>query len=497
MTWHSALPVLVILSSLVPGIVIFGLEEPRRQIRTSLNIAAALTKLALVTIIVVGVLHGQSFQTRIPFLPGADLLLRADSFALLFASLSTVLWLITTIYAVGYLEASMQRSRFFGFFSLSVTSTMGIAMAGNLLTFFLFYELLTLSTYPLVVHYGTPAALRAGTIYLRYTFFGGALLLIGTAALYALAGSIDFTEGGVLRPLASTSSPGMLVAIFVLLIGGLAVKAAVVPLHGWLPAAMVAPAPVSALLHAVAVVKAGAFGITRVIYEVYGIRVAAGLGVMRPLAVLAAVTIIYGSLKALGQHDLKRRLAYSTVSQISFIVLGAAVVGTVSTIGAVVHLVHQGLMKITLFFCAGNLAEELRLHRISDLRGVGSRMPWTMGAFTLAALGMIGVPPTAGFVSKWYLGAGAIQTGESWVIGVLIVSSLLNAAYFLPIIYAAWFRQPAVPWPERGGQAEVSLSLLIPAVVTAALSLAVGLFAGAAYSPLGWAKLVSAREFSP
>lgn len=200
---------------------------------------------------------------------------------------------------------------------------------------------------------------------------------------------------------------------------------------------------------------------------------------------------------ALRQKDLKQRLAYSTVSQVSYIILGVATGGTLSTIGGLVHLVHQGLMKITLFFCAGNLAEELQLHKVSELRGVGARMPWTMGAFTLAALGMIGVPPTAGFVSKWYLGAGAIETGESWVLGVLIVSSLLNAAYFLPIIYDTWFRQPAAPWPERGGQAEVSLSLLLPSLVTAALSLAVGLFAGAAYSPLGWAKLISAREFNP
>lgn len=495
MTWYSVLPVLVILSSLVPGVVIFGLEEPRRRLRTALNIGAALTKLGFVMVIVVGVLHGHSFQTRIPFLPGADLLLRADSFALLFVSLSTVLWLVTTIYAVGYLEDSPQRSRFFGFFSLSVTSTMGIAMAGNLLTFFVFYELLTLSTYPLVVHDGTPAALRAGTTYLRYTFFGGALLLAGTAALYALAGTIDFTEGGVLRPLVSESSRGMLVAIFALLIAGLAVKAAIVPLHGWLPTAMVAPAPVSALLHAVAVVKAGAFGITRVIYEVYGIRVAAGLGVMKPLAVLAAVTIVYGSLKALAQHDLKRRLAYSTVSQISYIVLGAAVVGTVSTIGAVVHLVHQGLMKITLFFCAGNLDHELRVRDVRDMRGVARRMPLTMLAFTLASFGMIGIPPLAGFVTKWYLGAGALEAHVPWVIAVLLGSSLLNAAYLLPIVYDAWFRTARRDWPARTRGREIDPWLLRPTLAAAALSIAAGLFAGASISPLGFAIRIARGEF--
>jgi multicomponent Na+:H+ antiporter subunit D len=473
--------------------IIFLLAEEWHRTRTALNLGAAITKLMLTAVMAYGVAQGRRYETRFSFVPGADLLLRADALGLLFITLSAALWLVTTIYAVGYLEGSPHRSRFFGFFSISVASTMGIALAGNLLTFFVFYEMLTLSTYPLVVHRGTPQALRAGNRYLAYTFFGGVLLLAGVAWLYVLGGSIEFAAGGALGQLTPEHDVSLSL-VFVLLIAGLGVKAALVPLHAWLPVAMIAPAPVSALLHAVAVVKAGAFGIIRVVYEVYGIRFAHQLGLIAPLAMLAATTIIYGSLMALRQKDLKRRLAYSTVSQVSYIILGVATGGSLSTIGG---LVHQGLMKITLFFCAGNLAEELQLHKVSDLRGVGARMPWTMGAFTLAALGMIGLPPTAGFVSKWYLGAGAIETGESWVIGVLIVSSLLNAAYFLPIIYDTWFRQPAVPWPARGGRAEVSLALLSPAVVTAALSLAVGLFAGAAYSPLGWAKLISAREFSP
>ncbi|HVK86806.1 MAG TPA: proton-conducting transporter membrane subunit [Kofleriaceae bacterium] len=496
MTWSSALPVLVILSSLGPGLVIFGLAEHRTRERTALNVAAALTKLGLVGIILVGVLRGEQFQARIPFVPGADLLLRVDSFALLFVSLSTVLWLVTTIYAVGYLEGSTQRSRFFGFFSLSVSATMGIAMAGNLLTFFVFYELLTIATYPLVVHEGTPAALRAGTTYLRYTFFGGALLLVGTAALYVTVGSIDFVDGGVLRSAAESSSRATLVFIFVLLLAGLSVKAAVVPFHGWLPAAMVAPAPVSALLHAVAVVKAGAFGITRVIYEVYGIRVAARLGLMRPVVVIAAVTIIYGSLKALAQHDLKRRLAYSTVSQVSYIVLGTALVGTISTVGAVVHLVHQGLMKVTLFFCAGNLAHELHIHDVREMRGVARRMPLTMLAFTLASLGMIGIPPLAGFITKWYLGAGALEAHAPWVIVVLLASSLLNAAYLLPIVYDAWFREPRTEWPGRTGGREIDGWLLGPTLTAAALALAAGVFAGTSLSPLGWAIRIAREEFT-
>jgi multicomponent Na+:H+ antiporter subunit D len=495
MTLGALLPLGVILSSLLPGIAIFLLAESRHRTRTVLNLAVAIIKLVLIAVIARGVLRGEVFETRLPFVPGADLLLRADSFSLLFVTLSAVLWLVTTVYAVGYLEGSPHRSRFFGFFSVCVAATMGVALAGNLVTFFVFYELLTLTTYPLVVHRGTPEALRAGDRYLRYTIGGGVVLLAGIASLYALVGSFEFTEGGAIG--GAGDRRALLVLVFALLIGGLGVKAALVPLHAWLPAAMVAPAPVSALLHAVAVVKAGAFGITRVVYDVYGVRLADDLGVTRWLAIVAAVTIIYGSVRALGQHDLKRRLAYSTVSQLSFIVLGVAVVGRLSTTGGVVHLVHQGLMKITLFFCAGNLASALGLHAVEELRGVGRRMPLTMGAFTLASLGLMGVPPLAGFITKWYLGVGAVDAGEPWVLAILAASSLLNAAYFLPIVYDAWFREPAAPWPPRAGRAEIDPWLLLPTLAAAALALAAGLFAGMSLSPLAWAERIASREVHP
>lgn len=494
MSLSTTLPLLVLFSSLVPGIVIFFLPEDRHGARTVLNIASACAKLALVALMLRGVYAGHQYETRLPFVRGADLLLRADAFSLLFVSLSAVLWLATTVYAVGYLEGSPHRSRFFGFFSLCVASTMGIALAGNLLTFFLFYEMLTLSTYPLVIHRGTAEALRAGDVYLRYTVGGGTVLLAGIAMLYALSGSLEFTEGGSLAPLVTEHRAALVVA-FVLLVSGLSVKAALVPLHAWLPTAMVAPAPVSALLHAVAVVKAGAFGITRVVFDVYGVRFAHELGVTRPLAVVAAITILYGSLQALAQKDLKRRLAYSTVSQIAYIVLGVAMFGALSTVGGIVHIVHQGLMKVTLFFCAGNLAEELHIHEVDRLQGVGRRMPLTMGAFTVAALGMIGVPPIAGWVTKWYLGIGAIEAAEPWALGVLALSTLLNAAYFLPLVYDAWFKEPRAAFPEREGPFEIGLYLLLPTVATAALSLAAGVFAGTALSPLGWAKLIAIREF--
>jgi multicomponent Na+:H+ antiporter subunit D len=493
----TLLPLALVASSLVPGLVIFALKEDSVRLRTTLNLVGALSKLLLVALMLWGVYREMAFEARFELLPGLPLVLRADALSLLFITLSAQLWLLTTIYAVGYLEGSPHRSRFFGFFSLCVTATVGVAMAGNLLTFILFYELLTLSTYPLVVHRGTAVARRAGEAYLLYTVTGGALLLLGAIWLYTLTGSLDFQPRGILGDLAPGNETALTV-IFVLLIGGVGVKAALLPLHGWLPKAMVAPAPVSALLHAVAVVKAGAFGIIRVVYDVFGIQYAAGLGLMQPLAWLASATIIWGSLRALFQDDLKRRLAYSTVSQVSYIALGVALVGPLASVGGLVHLVHQGLMKITLFFCAGNLAETLGIHKISEMNGVGRRMPWTMAAFTVAALGMIGVPPIAGFISKWYLGLGAMEVDQGWVLLVLAGSSALNAMYFLPVLYRAWFLEAEGEWPDERhySRAETSLALLVPPLVTAALAVAVGLLASVPYSPQEWARLVVEREFS-
>lgn len=496
MNWNDWLPLLLIASSLLPGLIIFGLAEHRVRLRTTLNLSGSVINLLLVVWMLWGVYHGQHFETRLPLLPGLDITLRAGPLSLLFVTLSAVLWLLTTIYAIGYLEGSPHRSRFFGFFSLCVTATIGVAMSGNLITFLLFYEVLTLATYPLIVHRGTEAARHAGKIYLRYTLIGGGLLMFATVWLYTLTGTLEFTPQGFLHALGDEHRP-VLVVIFILLIAGLGVKAALIPLHGWLPIAMVAPAPVSALLHAVAVVKAGAFGIIRVVYDVFGINFAIDLGVTTPLAWLAAFTIIYASIRALYQDDLKRRLAFSTVSQVSYITLGVAIAGPMAAIGGVVHLVHQGLMKVTLFFCAGNLAETLGIHKISEMDGVGRRMPWTMAAFTVGVFGMIGAPPTAGFITKWYLGMGALEAGQSWVIWVLVGSSLLNAAYFLPILHRVWFRKAPERWPEEHhfGRQETAWMLLLPPVITAILALGSGLVAAATFSPLAWAKLIAEREF--
>jgi multicomponent Na+:H+ antiporter subunit D len=499
MNLDAWLPAAIVLSSLIPGLLIFGLKEESTTLRTTLNLFGALLKLGLVLLLIVGVYQGLSLESRLTLAPGLELVLRADALSVLFVTLSTVLWLVTTVYAIGYLEHSPNRSRFFGFFSLCVSATVGLALAGNLFTFVVFYEILTLATYPLVAHRGTPDAIKGARIYLAYTLIGGALLLTGAVWLYALVGEVNFTQGGMLAPFADLH-PVQLTLIFLLLLAGLGVKAALVPLHGWLPQAMVAPAPVSALLHAVAVVKAGAFGIVRVVYDVYGVTVAESMGLLAVLGVLAAVTIVYGSVRALSQDGLKKRLAYSTVSQVSYIALGASIFGPLATIGGVVHLVHQGVMKITLFFCAGNYAETLGVHKVSEMDGVGRRMPWTTLAFTIGALGMIGVPPVAGFVSKWYLGLGAAEAGSHWVLAVLVASSLLNAAYFFPILFRAWFKEPPAEWPEEhipAGRLETSASLLWPPVITALLALAAGLFAASPVSPLQWAELIAQREYAP
>lgn len=498
MSIHGLVLFGILFSSFVTGAAIFFLKEENHRTRTWLNLLGAGLKLILVSALLWGTYRGQIYSVSIEFLPGVDFALGADANSVLFVTLSTVLWFWTTLYAVGYLEHSPNRSRFFGFFSLCVTATTGIALSANLVTFLTFFELLTVSTYPLVVHRGTREALRGGRVYLVYTLAGGALLLLAVAWLHSLAGPVAFKARGVIQSLTASHRVELQV-IFVLFMLGLGVKAALVPFHGWLPKAMVAPAPVSALLHAVAVVKAGAFGIVRIVYDVYGVDTASALGVLQPLAIVAGTTIVYGSIRALFQDELKKRLAYSTVSQVSYIVLGVAILSPVASIGGLVHLVHQGLMKITLFFGAGNYAEAFGIHRVSEMNGVGRRMPLTTAAFTIAALGMIGVPFLAGAVSKHYLKLGAEESGDSWAVWVLTASSLLNAGYFLPILWRAWFKAPCDPeiaLPARG-RPEAPWMLVAPPVVTAIMVLWAGLFAEGSISPLAWVKLVAQREFGP
>src|SRR6056297_1800212 len=406
----------------------------------------------LVANMVPGVLAGETYVTNLgTIVPGVDFVLRADPLGVLFASLASLLWIVTSFYSIGYMRGldEHNQTRYFASFAVSVASAVGIAFAGNLLTIFVFYEVLSVATYPLVAHDETEEARSAGRKYLAYTFFGGGVLVLaGTTLVYWLTGTVDFTPGGITA--LANADPTAATLAFILLAVGFGVKAGLMPLHQWLPEAMVAPTPVSGLLHAVAVVKSGVFGIARVVLDVFGPETLGALGPDRfgdlgialPLAALAAITLTVASIVALRKDHLKRRLAYSTISQLSYIVLGLALLEGDALIGGLLHIPAHAFMKLTLFFCAGIIHVETHTDNISEMAGIGRRMPLTMTAFAVAAAGMAGIPLVAGFVSKWYIVIGALEGGNAIFAVVLLISGVLNIAYFWPIVYQAFFETP-------------------------------------------------------
>jgi NADH-quinone oxidoreductase subunit L/multicomponent Na+:H+ antiporter subunit D len=411
--------------------------------REAVTILAAAATLAVVASMVPGVLAGDVYVTDLGMLAtGISVTLQVDPLGLLFGLLASLLWLVTSFYSIGYMRglAEHAQTRYFAAFAASVSAAVGVAFAANLLTLFLFYELLTVATYPLVTHDESDEARAAGRKYLAYTFGGGVAVLAGTVLVFVLTGTTAFTPGGI-EGLA-TADPVLARAAFALLAGGFGVKAALMPLHSWLPDAMVAPTPVSGLLHAVAVVKSGVFGIARLVLDVFGPETVANLGVGVILAAVAAFTLVTASIIALRQDNLKRRLAYSTVSQLSYIVLGLGLFNGTALIGALLHIPAHAFMKLTLFFCAGIIHVETHTDDISDMAGIGRRMPLTMVAFAVAAAGMAGIPLVAGFVSKWYLVIGAVQLDQTVFALALLASGVLNIAYFWPVVYQAFFESP-------------------------------------------------------
>ncbi len=407
-------------------------------------------------------------------MPGLVIAFKVEPLGMLFASLASGLWIVNSIYSIGYMRGNREQNqtRFFTCFALALAATMGVAFAGNLLTLFLFYELLTLSTYPLVAHKGDAATVRSARIYLAVllsTSIG--LFLPAIVWTYLAAGTGDFTRGGILAGKLNDPEIGLLLGLFVFGIG----KAAVMPVHRWLPAAMVAPTPVSALLHAVAVVKAGVFAISKIIVYVFGIDFLFTSPSSGWLLYLAAFTIIAASVIALRQTNIKRLLAYSTIAQLSYVVMAAAILKPLAEVGAAIHIVAHAFGKITLFFAAGAIYVASRKTEIAQLRGIGRRMPWTMAAFSIGALSMIGVPPTAGFVSKWYILAGAFQAESLVAIFTIIASTALNAAYFLPILYMAWFEREEKGATKHG---EAPFAAVLALCITALLTVAFFLFNG-------------------
>jgi len=392
------------------------------------------------------------------------------------------LWIVNSIYSIGYMRGNDEprQTPFYMCFAIAICSAIGVAFSANLLTLFLFYELLTVSTYPLVTHKADDEAKAKGRIYLLLLLATSMMLLLPAIIWTGVAaGTLTFAPGGILATAGLSS--GAVILLLLLYIFGIG-KAAVMPVHFWLPAAMVAPTPVSALLHAVAVVKAGVFTVVKVVVYVFGIDFLAASGAGQWLTYIAGFTVITASLIALTQDNLKKRLAFSTISQLSYVVLATAILTPISVIGAALHIAAHAVSKITLFFAAGSIYTAAHLTEVSQLDGIGRRMPWTMGAFTIGALSMIGVPPTAGFVSKWFMLSGGMQAGNWVAVCVIFASTCLNAAYFLPIVYKAFFRAPPAEDDHHHAHGEGPLPVVLALTITALGTLALFFFPDIPYA---------------
>ncbi len=463
----NLLPVAAIAAPLLASVLIL-LVGRYENIREGVTITAAVAMLGAVLAMLPSILSGTRITVSLlPMVPGGDFALRVDAFGMVFALTAAVLWLLNSFYAIGYMRAQRERAqtRFYFCFAVAIAAAVGIAFSENLLTLFIFYEILTIITYPLVVHIETPEAMKAGRKYLAYLLIGGVFLLAAVVLTYVLTGTTTFVPGGFL---AGSGSTIVLQVLFVLFMVGF-VKAAWMPLHGWLPAAMIAPTPVSAFLHAVAVVTAGVFGIVRIAGWVFGMDLMASLGLGTLLALIASFTIITASLFALTEDNLKLRLAYSTVSQLSYILLGVSMLSVAGMTGAMAHIPIHAFLKITLFFVAGAVIVAAGKECISDMKGIGRKMPVTALMFAAAAIGICGLPPLSGIISKIYLAVGAVEGGMPILLLILIASAVLNAAYFFPVIYTMMLERP----DDEVSLVTVSeppLIMLIPIILTVAVS---------------------------
>ena len=471
----SLIPLLAVLVPAVGALLIACTGQRRANLREFWSIAAGVLMFALVAGMIPEALRGTTPQCVLfHILPGIELAFRVDTFGLLFASGASLLWILTSFYSIGYMRSLQEhaQTRYFACFALALSATVGVAFSANLFTLFLFYEALTLVTYPLVGHHQTAEAKAGARKYVIYLLGAAKVFLLAAIILtYNVAGTLEFRKGGILPVERILEQPFLLYVVFALFLFGFA-KNALMPLHSWLPAAMVAPTPVSALLHAVAVVKTGVFCTLRVFLFVFGPGAVRDLGADQLALGVASVTILLGSLLALGQDNLKARLAFSTVSQLSYIILGAALLNRSGMLGGMAHITNHAVSKITLFLCAGSIYVSAHKTEISQMSGLAKRMPWTMAAFTLASLSVVGIPPTAGFISKWYLVLGSVELPSLTFLGVLLVSSLLNAAYLGPVVYKGYFEEA----PQTDQEVREVPWMVVPLMISAAASLLLGLY---------------------
>lgn len=472
---ESIRPVLALLCPFTAALLILAsrnhpnIRETWTMIMSVLQFLVVLSMLLIVKDLGGGVITYSVFT----MIPGVDLAFRVDAFGLLFAITSASLWILVSSYSIGYMRSLHEhaQTRYYFCFAFAILGAEGVAMSANLLTMFIFYEILTVATYPLVAHDQTEEALFAGRKYLAYLLTSGVFLLAASLITYSYVGTTDFRNGGILT--LDSAPRTSLTILFVLFLLGF-MKSAWMPFHSWLPTAMAAPTPVSALLHAVAVVKAGVFGIVRVVCYIYGIDLMSQLGLGILLASIASFTMITASLFAIAQDNLKRRLAYSTISQLSYILFGVALLKPMGVTGAMLHIPFHGFMKITLFLCAGSIMVASGKKNVSELAGIGRIMPFTMFAFTVGAIGMAGAPPACGFVSKWFLCMGTLEAGSLVLLAVILISSLLDVVYFFPIIYIAFFGASNEAELRNGGRREIKESspfMVVPLTITALFSI--------------------------
>jgi len=466
-TITSIKPLLAVLVSL--GITPVLLSSAKPNVREAWTFVAAIAKFALVASMLPAVLNGSEIvYTVAEVIPGVAIKFRVDALGMFFALVASSLWIVTSAYSIGYMRGLKEhdQTKYFCYFALALSAAIGVAFSANLLTLYLFYEMLSFVTYPLVTHHRDEEARRSGRKYLLY-IVGTSIGFVLPAMLicYNLSGTLEFGKQGFL---AGTGSNALMELLLGLLLFGFA-KAAIMPFHSWLPAAMVAPTPVSALLHAVAVVKVGVFSVVRVLTGVFGTDLLRSLDFSPFILLVASVTILVGSFIALSQDNLKRLLAFSTIAQLSYIVLGVGLLSPKGMTGGILHIGMHAFGKITLFFCAGAIAVATGRKNISEMVGIGRRMPVTMAAFFIASLSIIGMPPGGGFLSKWYLLLGSIEANQLPIVLVLLLSSLLNAAYFMPIVYKAFFCRPEESLFENGVK-EAPLFCVVPLVVTTLIS---------------------------
>ena len=433
--------------------------------REAWSVGAATLMFLFVLHMIPPVLDGNTLHyTLFSIAPGISFSFRVDAMGVLFAVTASFLWILTTFYSIGYMRSLKEhaQTRYYLCFAFTMSATIGVAFAANLLTLYLCYELVGVCAYPLVAHSETEEAYAKANKYVFYLFGMAKLFLLACFLSYGLSDTLDFKPGGVFP---ADADKTLLTITFFLFLVGVGAKAAIMPLHPWLPAAMIAPTPVSALLHAVAVVKVGVFTLLRVGLDTFGLETLKQLDVGGPVVLIVCFTIIVSSIIALSKDNLKARLAYSTISQLSYIILGMALLTTAGVTGGVMHIANHAFSKITLFFCAGAIYVASGKKNVSELNGIAKKMPFTMAAFTIGSLSLIAFPPFAGFISKWYLIFGSVEAGQKLAVAVLVTSSILNACYFMPIVHAAYFRD--LPPGEKVERREAPPTVVVPLMLTA------------------------------